>query len=186
MTFGEVLDTCKSFLKDNPKETLIISIKQDRGIINLFFPTYAFVLLILRFSLKDFFDKLPFRILITCSTLCGAVGMLLLATLSSNVGLLLAAACMAGGYGLMCSICQSTAILLAGEGRRGIANSTYYVGIDLGMMLGPVIGGLLYGQLPVQLFYPVLLLTAPAALAIAWLNASCRVGSASAAPARKS
>lgn len=41
MTFGEVLDTCKSFLKDNPKETLIISIKQDRGIINRwFFPPF--------------------------------------------------------------------------------------------------------------------------------------------------
>ncbi|MCI8645576.1 MAG: hypothetical protein HFE76_02000 [Firmicutes bacterium] len=34
---------------------------------------------------------------------------------------------MAGGYGIMCSVAQSTAILLAGEGRRGLANSTYMV-----------------------------------------------------------
>ncbi len=41
MTFGEVLETCKSFLADNPKETLILSIKQDRGIINRwFFPPF--------------------------------------------------------------------------------------------------------------------------------------------------
>ena len=160
-------------------QSFLVSYTAARGLdlaIQLFFPTYAFVLLVLRFSLKELFDKLPFRTLITCSTLCGAVGMLLLATLSSNAGLLLAAACMAGGYGLMCSICQSTAILLAGEGRRGIANSTYYVGIDLGMMLGPVIGGLLYGHLPPALFYPVLLLTAPAALSIVWLNRTCRQG----------
>ena len=41
MTFGEVLEVCKSFLRDNPKETLILSIKQDRGIINRwFFPPF--------------------------------------------------------------------------------------------------------------------------------------------------
>ena len=41
MTFGEVLDICKDFLRDNPKETLILSVKQDRGIINRwFFPPF--------------------------------------------------------------------------------------------------------------------------------------------------
>ena len=41
MTFGEVLDCCKSFLADNPQETIILSIKQDRGIINRwFFPPF--------------------------------------------------------------------------------------------------------------------------------------------------
>lgn len=41
MTFGEVLEVCKAFLKANPKETLILSIKQDRGIINRwFFPPF--------------------------------------------------------------------------------------------------------------------------------------------------
>lgn len=41
MAFGEVLDCCKDFLKANPAETLILSIKQDRGIINRwFFPPF--------------------------------------------------------------------------------------------------------------------------------------------------
>ena len=41
MTFGEVLEVCRSFLRDNPEETLILSIKQDRGIINRwFFPPF--------------------------------------------------------------------------------------------------------------------------------------------------
>lgn len=164
-------------------QSFMVSYVAEKGLdlaINLFYPSYAVVLLVLRFSLKDFFDRVPFRILSTCSVLCSGVGMILLATLRSNVGLLLAAGCMAGGYGLMCSICQSTALLMAGEGRRGIANSTYYVGLDLGMMLGPVIGGLLYGHLPMELFYPVLLLTVPATLAIAWLSPACRTGAAAA------
>ena len=41
MTFGEVLSCCKDFLKENPKETIIVSIKQDRGIMNRwFFPPF--------------------------------------------------------------------------------------------------------------------------------------------------
>ena len=41
LTFGEVLGCCKDFLENNPDETIIISIKQDRGIINRwFFPPF--------------------------------------------------------------------------------------------------------------------------------------------------
>ncbi|MBO5936688.1 MAG: phosphatidylinositol-specific phospholipase C domain-containing protein [Clostridia bacterium] len=41
LTFGEVLSDCKSFLSENPAETVIVSIKQDRGIINRwFFPPF--------------------------------------------------------------------------------------------------------------------------------------------------
>lgn len=45
----------------------------------------------------------------------------------------------------------------------GIANSTYYAGIDLGMSLGPIVGGLLYGNAPIQWFYPLFMLAMPAA-----------------------
>lgn len=147
-----------------------VGAKQMDISINLFFPTYAIVLLALRFFMKDYFDKLPFRVLITGSTLCGAVGIILLTVMQNTIMLLLAAACMAGGYGLACSICQSAAIMMAGEGRRGIANSTFYVGLDLGMMLGPVIGGFLYGNVPIKLFYPMLMITVPVALMIAWVT----------------
>lgn len=41
MPFGEVLADCKSFLEENPNETIIVSIKQDRGIMNRwFFPNF--------------------------------------------------------------------------------------------------------------------------------------------------
>ena len=59
---------------------------------------------------------------------------------------------MAGGYGIMCSASQSAAILLAGSDKRGIANSTYYVGLDLGAALGAIIGGVLYGAADIRLF----------------------------------
>ena len=56
-------------------------------------------------------------------------------------------------------------MLIAGKARSGMANTTYYAGIDLGMFLGPLIGGFLYGGLPIIWFYPALLLTMP----VAWI-----------------
>ena len=115
-------------------QSFLVSYAEARHLavsVSLFFPLYAVVLLVLRLSLKGLFDRLPFG------------------------------SFLAGGYGIMGSVCQSTAILLAGKGKRGLANSTYYIGLDLGMTLGPVIGGFLYGRLDLAWFYPALVLTVP-------------------------
>lgn len=41
LTFGEVLSVCKAFLRNNPDELIILSIKQDRGIMSKkFFPAF--------------------------------------------------------------------------------------------------------------------------------------------------
>ena len=90
--------------------------------------------------------------------------------MDNNVLMFLAAAFMAGGYGIMCSVCQSTAILLAGKEKRGLANSTYYIGLDLGMSLGPIIGGMLYGSVDIRAFYPLLAITVPLVLVVFWIN----------------
>lgn len=81
----------------------------------------------------------------------------------NNIMMMLASVFLAGGYGIMSSVCQSTAMLLAGKEKRGLANSTYYIGLDLGMTLGPMIGGALYGGVDIRLFYPVLTVTMPLA-----------------------
>lgn len=90
--------------------------------------------------------------------------------MKNNIAMFLAAAFMAGGYGIMCSVCQTNAILLAGEGKRGLANSTYYVGLDLGMALGPIIGGLLYGNLNINYFYLLLAVTVPIGIIVYMIN----------------
>lgn len=77
---------------------------------------------------------------------------------------------MAGGYGIMYSVCQSKAILLAGKGKRGLANSTFYIGLDLGMALGPIIGGVLYGHVDIIYFYPILVITAPLGILVYWIS----------------
>lgn len=150
-------------------QSFLVSYVEMRGLtvnVSLFFPAYAAVLLILRFSLKSLFDKLPFIVFLLGSSVCAAAAIILLGVMKSNAGMFAAAAFMAGGYGIMCSVCQSTAILLAGEGRRGLANSTYYVGLDLGLTFGPTLGGAFFKYLGAEWFFPVFLVTIPAGLIV--------------------
>lgn len=144
--------------------------------VSMFFPFYAVVLIILRLTLRNLFDKLPFGVFLGASCVCELIAILLLAVMRNNVMMFLAAAFLAGGYGIMSSVCQSTAILLAGKEKRGLANSTYYIGLDLGMTLGPMIGGALYGGLDIRLFYPVLMVTMPLAVAVRLVTMRMRNG----------
>lgn len=138
--------------------------------VSLFFPLYAAILLLLRLTMRNLFDKKPFSFFIVLSSVSAFLSISVLAVMRHNFSMFFAAVFMAGGYGIMCSVCQSTAILLAGKEKRGLANSTYYIGLDLGMAFGPIIGGLLYEHLNIRLFYPVLALTVPLALTAYWLN----------------
>lgn len=144
--------------------------------VSMFFPFYAVVLIILRLTLRNLFDKLPFGVFLGASCVCELIAILLLAVMRNNVMMFLAAAFLAGGYGIMSSVCQSTAILLAGKEKRGLANSTYYIGLDLGMTLGPMIGGALYGGLDIRLFYPVLMVTMPLAAVVRLVTMRMRNG----------
>ena len=145
-------------------QSFLVTYAEVRGLhvsVSLFFPAYAAVLIVLRLSLRNLFDKLPFRIFLLSSALSELLAILLLTIMKNNAVMLLASCFLAGGYGIMSSVCQSTAILLAGREKRGLANSTYYIGLDLGMTLGPMIGGALYGWLDIGWFYPVLMVTMP-------------------------
>ena len=147
-----------------------IAVRKLNVIVSLFFPLYAAILLVLRLSLRYLFDKKPFSFFMVLSSASALISIAILATMKNNIFMFFAAAFMAGGYGIMCSVCQSKAILLAGEEKRGLANSTYYIGLDLGMSLGPIIGGMLYGNVNIIYFYPILAITVPIGLLVHWLN----------------
>ena len=83
--------------------------------------------------------------------------------LVNNWMMLVAAFGLAGGYGVMYSVCQATALLVAPISEQGLANSTFYIGMDSGMVLGPLIGGILFDFVPYSWFYPVLMITLPLA-----------------------
>lgn len=164
MLFGIPYFATQSFL------VTYVQTRQLPVAVSLFFPLYAGVLLVLRLSMRDLFDRLPYLNFVLAGAVCESLALVCMTFLPNNGVLFLAAALMAGGYGLMCSVSQSAAILMAGEGHRGLANSTYYVGLDLGMTLGPVIGGVLLGHLDAEWLYPALLVAMPLSVAVYFMG----------------
>ena len=127
----------------------------------VFFPVYAGILLVLRIILRDWFDRVPFKRFIWLCLIFNLLGLIGLTDMNNWAMLLLGAAGLAAGYGLMFSICQAKALMLVPKADHGLANSTFYIGVDLGMSLGPIIGGLISSQLPMAWFYPVMMVTLP-------------------------
>ncbi|NVY95907.1 MFS transporter [Lactobacillus sp. DCY120] len=134
------------------------------------FPIYAVILLILRIALRNLFDTVSFGKFLYIGLLCALVGLLALTHLTNNLIMVVAALGFAGGFGLMFSVCQSAALLIVHDNERGLANSTFYVGIDLGMALGPIVGGAIRSLFPLTYFYPVILVTLPLIWVIYFVN----------------
>ena len=145
-------------------QSFLIRYVEMRGLeieVGLFFTIYAAALLVLRLALHNWFDRVSFPVFLAISGMCTLLSMACLAHMESNWGMAIAAVFMAGGYGMMCTVSQSAAVLLATPENRGLANSTYYIGLNSGMALGPMLGGFLSGQVPIQCFFPVFMLMVP-------------------------
>lgn len=150
-------------------QSYLVSYAADRALdvpVEWFFTIYAVVLLALRVVLRDAFDRVPFRVFACVSAVSLVLAMVLLGIMRGPVLMVAAAVCVAGSYGVMCSVCQATAVKLAGAGHTGLGNSTYYMGFDIGMFLGPALGGVLYASVDIAWFFPLLALAAPCALAL--------------------
>ncbi|WP_237757318.1 MFS transporter [Lactiplantibacillus xiangfangensis] len=135
-----------------------------------FFPAYAIILLIMRLVLRDAFDKVPFKKFFWLGLGFNLLGLIGLTDLSNWFMLFLGAFGFAAGYGLMFSVCQAKALTLVPMSDRGLANSTFYIGVDLGMSGGPMLAGLITAFLPWAWLYPVMALTLPLAVVVYLAN----------------
>lgn len=131
-----------------------------------YFLIYAVILLLIRVFLKNFFDTVRFGIWFWISTIATVAYILLLTFMQNNWQMALAAAGMAVGYGVIYSVLQSTAMLLAPISEQGLASSTFYLGLDVGMAFGPILSGIVDSVLPIEWFYPVELVIIPIAILI--------------------
>ena len=123
---------------------------------DLFFSVYAIALVAFRLTLRKQYDKVSYStFLLLCSfAMIGAMASLYF--MQGIPLMLLGSVFMAGSYGIMFSVSQSATATAAPADQRGIAMGTYYLGLDFGSTLGPIIGGYLYGNISLQLFYPLL------------------------------
>lgn len=131
-----------------------------------YFLIYALVLLVIRIGLKRYFDTVRFGVWFWLSLVSTAAYIFLLAVMNNNWQMALAAAGMALGYGIIYSVLQSTALLLAPIEEQGLASSTFYLGLDVAMSFGPMISGVVDSVLPVKYFYWVDLVLVPPMLVV--------------------
>lgn len=134
--------------------------------VGYFFVIYAIALLLIRIVLKKYFDLIRFGIWFWLS-LISMILFLIIATFMVNNWLMgLAAIMLSIGYGVIYSVNQSTALMLAPIEEQGLASSTFYLGLDIGMAAGPMIGGVTAQNLAPNYLYPVLLVIVPIILII--------------------
>lgn len=132
----------------------------------LFFIFYAIILLVIRLFFKKYFDRVRYGVwfwLCFVATSAFLISMMFVHTLAAMI---LSAGLLSVGYGIIYSVNQATAMMLAPMKEQGLASSTFYFGIDLGMVIAPVLGGCLFAYVPIQAFYPCLLAFLPVALIV--------------------
>ncbi|WP_267201666.1 MFS transporter [Limosilactobacillus kribbianus] len=138
--------------------------------VGFYFLIYAAVLVLSRIFLRNQFDTVRFGVWLYVSVIATVFYLVMLIFMQNNWQMALAAIGMAVAYGLLYSVCQSTAMMLAPSSERGLASATFFLGLDVGMSFGPIIAGLVDTYLPIRSFYLVWLITVPLILIIYWAN----------------
>ena len=110
---------------------------------NIFFIVYAFFLLGSRPFTGKLLDRKGENIVIYPALLLYTVGLLCLSQSHSNFMLLLASAFIALGFGNMVSCSQTVVVNKSPRHRIGLATSTFYIAMDAGIGVGPLIIGMI-------------------------------------------
>ena len=122
----------------------IVEFAKERGIPNasMFFTVLAIGLLVTRPVMGILTDKIGIKRLVLPGFALFAASFLMVGV-SRSLGLFLFAAAVAAiGYGSTQPTTQAIVVRVVPPVKRGVATNTYYVGVDLGFFLGPLIGGI--------------------------------------------
>lgn len=134
--------------------------------VGYFFVVYAIVLLIIRMTLKRYFDTVPYGKWFWKCLLASALFLIGMAFMINTLMMIVCAALLSVGYGVIYSINQSTAMMLAPTSEQGLASSTFYLGLDIGMSTAPILGGYLYTAVDRFWFYPSILFIVPLCIVV--------------------
>ncbi|MCC4722544.1 MFS transporter [Salinicoccus sp. RF5] len=108
---------------------------------SFFFLVYGMSVLLSRPFTGRLMDQRGANIVVYPALVSFAAGMLMLSQSFAGWMFLAAAVLMGLGYGNFQSIAQALAIKLTPHHRMGLANSTYFIALDLGLGLGPLMLG---------------------------------------------
>ncbi len=116
---------------------------EQRGIdkISIFFTVYAVAMLLLKPLSGKLLDKKGLTAVLLPSFIFAAAAMGILSKATTLTLFLAAALFLAFGQGAGQPSIQTRCVQLVDDSRRGVAVSTYYIGLDIGNGVGPIIGG---------------------------------------------
>ena len=109
---------------------------------SFFFLVYAITILCTRPITGPLMDRRGANIVVYPCLVIFAIGMLLFSQTSNSFIFLLAAGLIGIGYGNFNSIAQAMAVKVTEPHRFGLATSTYFIFLDLGLGVGPYLLGL--------------------------------------------
>lgn len=103
--------------------------------VGYFFVIYAIALLLIRIGLKKYFDLIRFGFWFWLSLIATILFLIVAAFMVNNWLMGFAAIMLSIGYGVIYSVNQSTALMLAPIEEQGLASSTFYLGLDIEWLL---------------------------------------------------
>jgi MFS family permease len=142
---------------------------------SFFFVVYALIVTITRPGMGQLFDSKGEKYVMYPSYLFLTIGLIILGFASNSFILLLSGAIIGFGYGTFMSNGQAISLKLATEDRIGISLSTYFIGLDLGLGVGPYIMGIIKSHISYQNLY-LLASILPILCLLAYLSSTKRNG----------
>lgn len=128
--FSITLGGVMSFLRELGKEADL------GGTVSMFFLIIAMVMMFVRPISGRLFDRKGHKVIIFPATLCGMIGLFLLAITQDTWTLLLAGLFYGIAYGMVAPTLQSLAVSFVSKEKQGTANAMYLSFMDLGMAIG--------------------------------------------------
>ena len=132
--------------------SFLVMLGYDRGILNvgLYFIINSFIAVLTRPTIGRLVDKKGSAFVILPGYISAAIGMLIIGFASSLWHLLAAAVFVSIGIGCGLPSIQADCLKRLGPARRTVATGTYFIGLDIGMFVGPLVGGAVIGAFGYQ------------------------------------
>ena len=123
---------------------------------SLYFTVYGITVLLSRPITGPLLDRKGANIVMYPAIIMFAIGLAVISQASLTMGFLIAAALIGFGYGNIQSVTQALAIKVTPPERLGLANTTYFIALDLGLGFGPFLLGYIVPSLGYRGMYMTL------------------------------
>lgn len=129
--------------------SFIVLFALTKGIadVSVYFTVCAVFLFAVRPMIARIVDKVDMKYIVYPGLCLSLISMILLANADTLAMILLSAVIRSIAQGAVQPVLQAECIRCAGEGKSGVATSTYYLACDVGQGVGPMVAGFIAGAM---------------------------------------